>query len=56
LVTTKAVTVRVRVEGAEAKRWKRAARQAKRSLSDWMRLTLSSAADTTPKEIHEQVR
>jgi len=44
-VVKKDVTVRMRVAASEAKRWKAAARRAKRSLSDWMRLMLSDAAD-----------
>lgn len=42
-VPKKDVTVRMRVAASEVKRWKTAARRAKRTLSDWMRLKLSNA-------------
>ena len=43
-VPKKDVTVRMRVAASEVKRWRTAARRAKRTLSDWMRLMLSNAA------------
>jgi uncharacterized protein (DUF1778 family) len=43
-VAKKDVTVRMRVSASEVKRWRAAARLAKRTLSDWMRLMLSTAA------------
>ena len=49
-VAKKDVTVRMRAATSEVKRWKRAARRASRSLSDWMRLTLSNAASPPAKD------
>lgn len=43
-VAKKDVTVRMRADVSEVKRWRAAARRAKRTLSDWMRLTLLNAA------------
>jgi hypothetical protein len=42
-VAKKDITVRMRVAASEVKRWKTAARQAKRTLSDWMRLSIREA-------------